>query len=331
MAEQTRNIMDSGWKVFFSGRFGENSGRERPGTEYSIQKEFKWNGSNWRILSAYCCGKGLVLDLCEEIPLESVSTDSKPHHDQSNGQQLFFQSEDLRIESIHPQVNLNGRELDWNQSCTITWNPHDPQEADCGGEKAIKHYQLNPQLKWRLERMTFLWATKRTPIMRSVELQLAAERIPVFGASFPDLWEGQLLELENPVTGEQYRLSVREISQETLPPHFFADGQWTFPRCMTQLSYTVTPELSDGNFCLVDTEPGDNPVPKDGQKMADGGDAAAFGIIGSADGPVAVAVSCVAGSRETIHHACSALRFQHAEQVKWRAMFWHKICEDVTV
>lgn len=61
------------WKVYYDGSFwGHHEGRDKPGQEIAVNKQFIWDGSVWHIPAVYLCGAGLVIDFCIEVEAERI-------------------------------------------------------------------------------------------------------------------------------------------------------------------------------------------------------------------------------------------------------------------
>ena len=136
--------------------------------------------------------------------------------------------------------------------------------------------------------------------------------------------------LTDPRTGLPHALRVISLKQETMEQNSLLARGMVYPRKYTELCYTLEPPLPAGEMLLQDAAPGDTVrtvVKADGLSAEE---SACIAIIGGADGPTAVFVSgCAAG--EDVRVACSAVRYEPVQTVKWRVRFMARPKEDKTV
>ena len=89
------------------------------------------------------------------------------------------------------------------------------------------------------------------------------------------------------------------------------------------MSYTLSPE-PDSDVTICDCAEGDKPLEiapcSDRYAPEARNDIACIGIIGGADGPIAIV--CGDSSKEKLHAVCSSLHFEPVEgDIEWRIVF----------
>ena len=177
--------------------------------------------------------------------------------------------------------------------------------------------------------MSFPWATKAKPSIKSLSLKLEQRPKSIFGERFNVTNVGQLIKFVHPVTNVEHTLSVTDYEQDTLSfDHQFSDG-YEHPTHLTKMAYTLEPELSNMQFSVSDTKQSD--TPKKANVSAPNSDfASAIAIIGGADGPTSVIVG-VPRTEKKLHAACSALTFEPKKKVEWKMTFREKTVEDFEI
>lgn len=334
------------WQVYFDGGFWGHPGRSRPGQELPLNKTFLWGGRVWHVPSAYLCAAGLVLDLCLEAEPACIRAFGEKWGlyendtpDLSPEQQERMAAEHPLDPDLRPCLSINGRPSPQSHGCGLTWLPagclppgtqNDEQAAAC-----LAHYGLDTGRGWAIRRFAFPWATRRRPQLRSLRVTLAQAPVCLLGPRFTTPPTGGTLTFTHPVTGAVHTLTVMgwEPQVLTLPPS--AQGQFAayrVPSYYVGLTYTLAPDLPEGECFVRDCAPGDAPamVPAAGGSPAAPEGSGCIGIIGGPDGPTALFLHPKA-SDDGPHAACSSLRFQPVEQVEWQVVFRHKPVEDIEV
>lgn len=328
------------WKVYFEGNFWGHQGRDHAGKEVPVNKQFTWGNECWQVPAMYICRKGLVIDFCVQISVNQIrafmekwnlSLDSECT-EFDDEQQAAIDAENPLSVHINPQVNLNGSVMQRTHGCSVSWNPGMPENMYNGLEakSIIEHYSLDPSYGWVIWRFSFPWKTKRKPQIRTLRLSIAQEPIAIAGPHFRVAASGEQIEFTHPITGVKHTLIVQEYEQQEMSQKHWNDETQEFPSYFTVMSYTLTPELSDRDFAVTDTVCSDHPR----QKQIDlngptATNAAVIGIIGSADGPTAIAL--VNNAKQKLHATCSALHFQPEKDVEWRIVFNEKTKKDISV
>ena len=92
------------------------------------------------------------------------------------------------------------------------------------------------------------------------------------------------------------------------------------------MGYTVSPPLPEGRLAVIDTVKPDPPHLLTGDEGND--TCCAVGIIGGADGPVALFLSA---DHSDLQYTASALHHEPVSSVTWRMIFYRITKEDITV
>ena len=325
------------WKVCFEGGFW-GGGRGRAGMEIPIQKWFDWAGETWYVPAAYSCGRGLVIDFCVRVEPERIRAfldkwDLNPEHgwrEFTPDQELQIRVENPLTARFHPRVLLNSRELRQSHGCAVTWNPCLPDGEDCELEAkwVLEHYGLDGSYGWIIHRGSFPWGSARRPKIRTLSVTLAQELTPLPGPHFHVSGPGDQVELVHPGTGEVCQLTVLEYQQQEMKQSgldkYLGLRAYELSTHYIRMAYTLSPEPVQGRCQILDCARSDPPR---SQGSPRGEQAASVGIIGGADGPIAI----FGGNKEDLRIACSALHFEPVEDVEWQVVFYEKKREDITL
>ena len=124
-------------------------------------------------------------------------------------------------------------------------------------------------------------------------------------------------------SGKKYTLTVQELEQQTISEKRYGSDRWFYPTHFTAMSYTLSPE-PDSDVTICDCAEGDKPLEiapcSDRYAPEARNDIACIGIIGGADGPIAIV--CRDSSKEKLHAVCSSLHFEPVEgDIEWRIVF----------
>lgn len=323
------------WKVYFEDDFWDRRGKSRAGTELPIQTRFIWDGQEVYVPSVYSCAKGLVADICVKVSPEEIRTfmddwDLSPEHEGSDftdEQRMQAKAENPIVILFTSEVTVNGKILCFSHGSIISWNPCDPYGNGIESKGVLEHYGLDPDFGWVISRHAFPWATSRRPKeLDTISITLKANATQLPGPTFQADSAGEQIAFIHPISGKRHTLTVLECEKQELPEHAFHDDTFEYPTHYTVMSYTITPDLPDDAFSIIDSGQGDSP--KKRQIGPNGPDADSFamlvGIIGGADGPTAIFV----GGKT--HAACSSLHFSSDYDVEWRIIFQEKMRSDVT-
>lgn len=309
------------WKVFFDGSLWGHSERDHAGREIPVNREFSWGGCTWLVPVAYSCGKGLVMDLCARVEPEKIRAwmgkwNLSPENDDprrfTKDEQLMIAAENpLRIEE-RPTVTVNGISLPAERGSSTSWNPFLPRLRD-ETEAVMVRYGLDSSFGWVISRHHFPWKNGRRPEIKSLSLTMQQKKVALAGDHFRVNGPGDSVEFVHPATGLTHVLTVVDCEAGTSSisrMEQFPDTE--FPTHFRAMRFLVEPEAE---VTVLDCADSDQPR---------GGFKGAFGIIGGADGPVAL-------TEKELHAAVSAVHFEPVEDVEWRMVFYDRPVEDLTV
>ena len=321
------------WEVYFDGNFWGHHGKDRAGKEIRIGRQFNWAGYHWVIPAVYSCSKGLVMDLCMRVDAERIQDfmDKWNLNWENDSCENFSREEQMQMEmdnplalSFTPHVKWNGRKLRASHGCSASFNPCLPDEItyEMEAKTAMEHYGLDASHGWVIYRNAFPWETKRRPALRSLSLTMEEQPVQVPGAHIKVHGSGDSFAFSHPVSGTTYRLTVREIEKQTLPPQSVDSDRWLYPKHYAVMSYTLSPEPLEP-LRLADCDEGDRPMEitlKADSFQPDAIHGCCIGIIGGAQDPTAIAAGD--SSPEKLHTVCSSLHFEPVQgDLEWRIVF----------
>ena len=322
------------WKVYFS--LHDRRGGERAGEELPLNAAFSWAGYAWTVPAGYVCAKGLVLDLFAEADSErtheflfkwtytaeneAALTDEARHRlEQENPLNLDFDA----------SLTVNGRLLEEKQSQGSVWVQAFEACRSADVEEVLDHYGLSRDKCWVWRRVSFPWATKTKPMVKTLELGLVRRPLAIMGDRFTVTETGQEIPFRHPVTKQAHTLTVTELGDDKLSRAQTLSDGYEHPAYCTKMVYTLEPDLPNAEFSVSDTRQSD--LPRKTQKTAPQYDfVSVMAIIGGADGP-SVLCTGVPQTPKRLHAACSALTFEPQERVEWRMTFRVKTVEDLRV
>lgn len=326
------------WAVTFTGGFWSRRGKERPGKELSVGAEFYWAGHHWLIPSVYVCGKGLVVDFCMRSEAGQIRSFMEKWDltVENEGSRQFTQEQRMQLEQDNPlhldftaRLLLNGKELSFRHGCGMGYNPCLPSEYSQEPPTAeiLAHYGLDPHFGWMVHRMSFPWATRRKPELRSLSVTMIQEEISLPGPHFRVNKPGDTVSFSH--NGGSHVLTVQEYEAQTMDWKGMTQPDMEYPCHYTAMSYTVVPELQ--SLSIADCDDGDQPRPGHADPCGPTATnrAAVIGIIGGADGPTVIQTGT--DTPAMLHAACSSLHFAPADPVEWRMVFREKPFADKTI
>ena len=322
------------WKVYFEGNFWGHSGKDHAGTEIRLNKQFDWARHHWVIPAAYSCSKGLVMDFCMRTPEEDIRKfitkwDLHPENDSC---EYFTQEQQMQIDldnplclDFIPRLELNGKTMLTSHGCSVVFNPCLPDGVinEAEAKWALEHYDLDTSYGWMIFRAAFPWTSKRRPEIKALSLTMEQQSCRVPGPHFKAHAPGDSFSFLHPVSGKKYTLTVQELEQQTISEKRYGSDRWFYPTHFTAMSYTLSPE-PDSDVTICDCAEGDKPLEiapcSDRYAPEARNDIACIGIIGGADGPIAIV--CGDSSKEKLHAVCSSLHFEPVEgDIEWRIVF----------
>ncbi len=304
------------WKVTFEGGFG--GGKGQAGKEISIGKTFFWGENEWLVPAAYVCKEGMVLDIIKHVPVEKLfSFREKWELCPENAGSDWEEDKCIRARAENPfegrfsaELTVNGQTLQWKRGCALCWDPLYPEGNDRENKQVREHYKLDELDGWYIERISFPWKGKKKADIRSLSLHIREDPLEVPGQEFSPERAGDSITFTLPGAQQTYTLTALALHTEELP--LFGETVYT-----TELAYDIAPEPPGGSVTLRDFA--------EAIRVSPQGDfsSCAFGVIGGADGPVALAMG-----RDI---ACSQVRREKERRVTWTLVCHEKRKEDKTV
>ena len=314
--DDTPDMTDEPWQVTFEGTFWGAHGK--PGKELKLDAAFSWAGDEWLVPAAYVCREGIVLDLCKRVPVEQVFgfrekwnlSKENDGSDWDEAQRLRAIAESPFSERLGAELMVNGQTLRQERGCSLCW---DPLYAEGNGRETKRvrgHYGLDELDGWYIERISFPWKGKKKADIRSLSLHIREDPLEVPGQEFSPERAGDSITFTLPGAQQTYTLTALALHTEELP--LFGETVYT-----TELAYDIAPEPPGGSVTLRDFA--------EAIRVSPQGDfsGCAFGVIGGADGPVALAMG-----RDI---ACSQVRREKERRVTWTLVCREKRKEDKTV
>lgn len=345
------------WKVCFGGGFFETKGHGREGKEITVGKTFEWGGSRWYVPAFYLCSAGIVLDLCVEASAQSIRAYmNKWNLTDEYGANLTGEEMDqasrehpLNVD-VRAELNVDGSTLKMSHGTGLCWIPEsclpDGTRMETTAGWIADHYGLDRENGYGFHRFSFPWTEGKKKAINHMKLKLEVFPTALNGMHLTAPMVGDVFTFIHPITGAEHTLTIHSIEPQQVSPMQFNDPVYEFPSHYTQMSYTLSPDLSNRRFSVRDCAQSDQTrVRTDSSarnSAEDGGLASAIGIIGGADGPTAILVSRPAtpagvqsgnGAGEVPgagwHMACSSLHFEPVGDVEWRLEFREKLREDI--
>ena len=307
--DDTPDMTDEPWQVTFEGTFWGAHGK--PGKELKLDAAFSWSGDEWLVPAAYVCREGIVLDLCKRVSVERLFSfrekwELSPDNDGSNwsdAKQICASAENPLEEDFRAELIVNGKTLPCRHGCALCWNPLYPEGNDLEEKRVRLHYKLDELDGWNIWRISFPWEGKKETRPRTLSLHLRESPVHIPGPEFTPEKAGDSITFTLPGAQQTYTLTALALHTEELP--LFGETVYT-----TELAYDIAPEPPGGSVTLRDFA--------EAIRVSPQGDfsGCAFGVIGGADGPVALAMG-----RDI---ACSQVRREKERRVTWTLMFRKK-------
>ena len=274
------------------------------------------------------------MDFCMRTPDEDIRKfmtkwDLHPENDSC---EYFTQEQQMQIDldnplclDFIPRLELNGKTMLTSHGCSVVFNPCLPDRMinEAEAKWALEHYDLDTSYGWMIFRAAFPWTSKRRSEIKALSLTMEQQSRRVPGPHFKTHTPGDSFSFLHPVSGKKYTLTVQELEQQTISEKRFGSDRWLYPTHFTAMSYTFSPEPDD-DISICDCAEGDKPLEiapcSDRYAPEARNDIACIGIIGGADGPIAIV--CGGNSKEKLHAVCSSLHFEPVEgDIEWRVVF----------
>ena len=323
-------------KVYFGSGFWKHRGRDHAGTEIQVDKRFTWNQREWFVPAVYVCAAGLVIDFCIEIEPERIRSFFKKAEKFGFDETRLSEEERDALENESPmnidfgsKVYVNGKVLRLKSGYNLSWIPQSCRREEMGVrdksemQELMAYYHLDAERGWLICRQSFPWDYKRKPVVKKLSITLEPRAASITALKFSMPKVGEKITVVHPTNGVKHVITVKNIEPQTMNANKFPREELEYPTNFMMMMYTVTPDLTDSEFCIADCrqsdEPRRKPIKDVGQGNGKSG-ACAIGLIMS-----------VKKSAEELHAACSGLRFEPIEVVEWKAVFRVKLCEAIDV
>lgn len=330
--------MEYKWNVTFDGCYFENHNNKRGTQEVLINREFEWDGETVHIPAVYLCSKGLVIDVLLEVDKNKVWNALEKFNllnDECGSSLTRDQRDDLARENplsrhFDASVIVNKKFMRQDHSSACSWIPDLPEEYGPSDEakEIIEHYGKDLDKAWSVHRMAFRWTTVKKPKVSNLTLTLIVNEESFPAEHFKNPAIGDKFEITDPTNGKKHTLTVENIDHNSFDGFPLAENGKEFPKNYTVMTYTVYPDISMREFHIEDCFNSDvvritKPAEHEGH-FTPSVEAEAIGIIGGADGPIAI----ITGSRQNRRTATSAVHFDKEYDIEWRAVFRKKVKTD---
>lgn len=324
------------WKVTYGGGFYRNRGRAAK--EIPVRKTFFWGDERWYIPAIYICGKGLVFDFCIDGNPDMLRAfiekwdlfNHNNNHYSKEWQEQMQNEHPLNIE-FEPSVTLNGKQMRFDCGVAISWIPesclNEEFNNDMEAKHVLEHYGLDPLHGWSIHRYSFLWATKRAPIIKSLKLFMRRRPVNVPGPHFISPSVGDTIKFTHPTSLMEHTLTIHEYEQQQMEERHFHNNDMVYQTHYTAMTYTVCPDIPGSALILRDYDDGDRPRMKNQNDCPSA--SVAIGIIGRANAPTMIVQPDGEASRT--HVTCSSLYFETKLNIEWYMTFRVKMTDDIEV
>lgn len=327
-------------KVYYSGNYWGGHKFEHAGKEIPIKREFLWGGLKWHIPAIYACSKGFVIDYCIEIPKDIIENYFK----RWNLDKRISGLSDEELEQLEKEnpfsidvdiaAKINGKELETSGMCAVGWHPSEVEREQIGDvqEELMEYYNCDRTKGWRFIRTCFPWKTSKKPEIKKLSLSFKERPAAYSGMHFTteDHCGRQEITCTHPVSKQEYKITLYECASQNLSEASFEfNNEQQFPNCYKILTYSIFPDLSQGEFIIRDCARGDKPRKiKENSLASDEVVACGIAIIGGSDGPSAIFIAGKDSDESNRRMACSSLHFTQVQKVEWRTIFYVKENED---
>ena len=342
------------WKVTLDAEYFSMVTDEEAGHEVRVMQEFVWEESKWIVLSYYQFDEGIVIDLAKQVNEQELNTfrekwidGSEDWSDMPEEMMEQMMSENPTNESFVPSLLINGYGMEWSGSCCVGFTPtiEEDEANSVEAESIMEHYQLSKENSWQHFRICFRVGDDMISMNHldenmtcqkdfSMKLTLSQERKPVSGPHFHNLKQGELRKFVHPFTGDMHVLNVLDVKQERLTEEIYSDEQYLYPRCMTVITYAITPQIERGTYQLRDCSKSEQRIRREEVIESDlflpTMTSSEQVIIGGSDGLTSIFIAAKS-SQSGVTSASSSLTFEPKEEIEWRLTFYKKMREDIII
>ncbi len=257
-----------------------------------------------------------------EVNLDRVKEFVKKYEDLQWERLSGEEREKIELESpmeldFTANLTLNGRKLQNDRGCGDSWIPmgllKEEQAGILGREEILRHYGMDLSNAYLIQRTFYLWATKRKPKIRTLELELVPSPRTVPGIHFKAEKPGQKVTFVHPVTGTEHTITIRDWGWQQIPVEE-KESQWVYPTHCAVLEYEIAPWLWPEEAAVLDRKEGDRPYLKNKDPKAPVSlGASSVAIIGGGRG------RCQ--GRDQTCCASSSFYFKPQKEIEWRVLF----------
>lgn len=311
------------WTVYFDGTIHGHSGKAKAGREIPVGKEFQFADRTWLVPAVYSCSQGLVVDFCMRVDAEAYQrffdkwTEKLSGRDDgqiSPREQMQAELENPLCLDFKPEITVNGQRLQRKHGSSICYIPSDASNS-LEAKQIMNHYHLDCAFAWCFRRISFSWAARRRPEIKTLGLTMVQEPSMVPGEVFEVKGSGDRVTIKMPES--QLTLTVQDYEPQILDTASLCPDNMEYPTHYTRMRYTLSPEPKAGHLQINDLMECDQPRLKQTAAAEEQSNccAASIGIIGGADGPTTILVSAPQEKHEFA--AYSSPHFEPAERIQW--------------
>lgn len=311
------------WAVYFNGTIYGYSGKGKAGHEIPVGKEFQFADRTWLVPAVYSCSQGLVVDFCMRVDAKAYQrffdkwTEKLSGRDAdqlSRREQMQAELENPLCLDFNPEITVNGQKLQQKHGSSICYIPSDASNH-LEAKQIMNHYHLDCSFAWFLKRISFSWATRRCPEIKTLELTMVQEPSMIPGEVFEVKGSGDRVIVKMPES--QFTLTVQNYEPQILDTASLCQDNMDYPTHYTRMRYTLSPEPEAGHLQINDLMECDQPRLKQTTAPEEQSNccAASIGIIGGADDPTTILVSAPPEKHEFV--AYSSPHFEPAERIQW--------------
>lgn len=312
------------WNVYYDSFFYadmQTPQDKRAGAEIPINKGFLWSTEEWKILSMYIFDEGPVFHICKRIKDETIRefyekwghvmqmAKEGRHEEVSQEQRTRMRFDSPYTETPSIDIEIDGKAVDSGISMSNAWIPrcYDNPEPCKNMPHILNHYTLSESDGWLITHVQGRWYADFSDIKNidKIEITLKADPIDIPGPHFTIKENGEEISFIRPLTGQEHTLKVLSSEPGLIEGERMPDNQWEPPNHYMQMTYTLTPDLTEDIFSIRDCSSG----------MSGAGLMFEYGD--EQDDPV--------------HTAFSSLYFDPIETVQWFLNFHEKPQEDFSL
>lgn len=330
-------------KVYFDGNYWGHGPGQRPCRKIDVGHTFTFNGFLWRIPAVYYCGKGLVFDVCRQVPLERIRAFMEKWEKVSLDWKLM-EPEASQIEyetpldaSLKMDVWVNDREILSHSGCGTVWNPLQNEKEACNGEitgaELIEAYGLEQDCGWAFYRYTLPWDYRRIPGKLILRMHLKKKSFRFLCKETFETVTGETgtaVAFTHPLDGSSHTLFIDSVTEGKIqePPYRMKESreaQWmekyVWPCCYQQLEYHLDENTDSNQYFVEDQGQGEQPRLKEPDENDAGSAMHVFGcaIIGGSGGGVMMGAADGGGDSGQIQkYVGSRCMFRPVGRTAWR-------------